>query len=92
MIINGLTNNGKHLITKLRSDANLKYLNEKPRLKGQKGVSGKYDGKLDFKISGIPDLSKWVLVGTDEKYFHLTICTQNFMPSILTVFFEWYYC
>jgi len=72
-----LTNNGKHLITKLRSDANLKYLNDKPRIKGQRGASRKYDGKVDFKKNGISDLSKWILVGADEKYPHLTIYTQQ---------------
>lgn len=76
-IINGLTSNGKHLITKLRSDANLKYLNEKPRLKGQRGPSRKYDGKVDFKKKGVSDLSKWIMVGADEKYPHLTIYTQK---------------
>lgn len=76
-IINGLTSNGKHLITKLRTDANLKYLNEKPRLKGQRGATRKYDGKVNFKKNGISDLSKWVLVGSDEKYPHLIIYTQK---------------
>ena len=76
-IINGLTSNGKHLITKLRSDANLKYLNEEPRLKGQRGASHKYNGKVDFKKNGITDLSKWILVGPDEKYPHLTIYNQK---------------
>lgn len=65
-IMSDLTNNGKHLITKLRSDANLKYLNDKPRIKGQRGASRKYDGKVDFKKNGISDLSKWILVGADE--------------------------
>ena len=76
-IINGLTINGKHLITKLRSDANLRYLNEKPRIKGHRGATRKYDGKVDFKKNSILDLSKWVLVGSDEKYPHLTIYTQK---------------
>ena len=76
-IINGLTSNGKHLITKLRSDANLKYLNEKPRLKGQQGASRKYNGKVDLRKMGVSDLSKWELVGFDEKYSHLTIYTQK---------------
>ena len=76
-IFNGLTSNGKHLITKLRSDANLKYLNEKPRLKGQRGASRKYDGKVDLKKMGVSELSKWELVGSDEKYSHLTIYTQK---------------
>lgn len=76
-IINGLTSNGKHLITKLRLDANLKYLNDKSRLKGQRGATRKYNGKVDFKKNGISDLSKWILVGYDEKYSHLTIYTQK---------------
>lgn len=71
-IINGLRANGKHLITKLRTDANLKYLNQKPRQAGQKGASRKYDGKVDFK-----DLTKWKMIGSDEKYPHLTIYSQQ---------------
>ena len=55
----------------------MKYLNKKPRLKGQKGATRKYDGKVDFKKNGISDLSKWILVGPDEKYPHLTIYTQK---------------
>lgn len=73
-IINGLTTHDKYLITKLRTDANLKYLYNKPRKKGQRGASRKYDGKVDFK-----DLSKWELVGSDEKYPHLTIYTQKLL-------------
>ena len=65
------------MITKLRSDANLKYLNEKPRLKGQRGASRKYNGKVDLRKMGVSDLSKWELVGFDEKYSHLTIYTQK---------------
>jgi Transposase DDE domain len=76
-IFNGLTSNGKHLITKLRSDANLKYLNEKSRLKGQRGASRKYNGKVNLKKMGVSELSKWELVGSDEKYSHLTIYTQK---------------
>lgn len=76
-IINGLTSKGKHLITKLRTDANLKYLNQKPRLKGQRGATRKYDGKVDLKKNDILDLSKWELIGSDEKYSHLTIYTQK---------------
>jgi uncharacterized membrane protein YqaE (UPF0057 family) len=71
-IINGLTSDGKHLITKLRTDADLRYLNNKPRQKGQRGASRKYDGKVNFT-----DLSKWELIGSDEKYPHLTIYTQQ---------------
>ena len=71
-IFETLINQGKHLITKLRVDANLKYLNNKPRTKGQGGAPAKYDGKVIFN-----DLSKWVLVGPDEKYPHLSIYTQK---------------
>ena len=71
-IVNGLIAHNKHLITKLRTDANLKYLHNQPRKKGQRGASRKYDGKVDFK-----DLSKWELIGPDEKYPHLTIYTQK---------------
>ena len=65
-IVNGLSGAGKHLITRLRTDANLKYINTSPRQKGQKGASRKYDGKVTFT-----DLSKWELVGQDEKNLHL---------------------
>ena len=41
-IFHGLTSHGKHLITRQRLDANLKYLNDKPRLKGQRGASRKF--------------------------------------------------
>jgi len=71
-IINGLVENEKHLITKLRTDANLKYLNHKPRKDRQKGASRKYNGKVKFD-----DLSKWDLIGSDEKYPHLAIYTQK---------------
>ena len=71
-IFETLTNKGKHLITKLRVDANLKYLNTKQRTKGQLGASSKYDGKVIFN-----DFSKWVWVGFDEKYPHLSIYTQK---------------
>lgn len=53
------------------------HLNDKPRIKSQRGASRKYDGKVDFKKNGISDLSKWILVGTDEIYPHLTIYTQQ---------------
>jgi hypothetical protein len=62
----------------------LKYLNQKPRLKCHRGATRKYDGKVDFKKNGISDLSKWVLVGSDEKYPHLTIYT----PKLYAVNFD----
>ena len=41
-IFHGSTIHGKHLTTRLRLNANLKYLNDKPRLKGQRGASRKF--------------------------------------------------
>jgi Transposase DDE domain len=67
-----LISKGKHLITKLRTDANLQYLNTKLRAEGQRGKLAKCDGKVDFK-----DFSKWNLIGSDEKYSHLTIYSQS---------------
>jgi hypothetical protein len=46
-----------HLITKLRSDANLRYLYEGPQSDGR-GAPKRYDGKLDWS-----DLSRFELVG-----------------------------
>jgi hypothetical protein len=68
-IVNGLSGAGKHLTTRLRTDANLKYINTSPR---QKGASRKNDGKVTFT-----DLSKWELVGQDEKNPHLTVYNQK---------------
>jgi Transposase DDE domain len=68
----------KQLITKLRTDANLQYLNTKPRVAGQRGKLAKCDGKVDYK-----DFSKWELVGSDEKYNHLTIYAQQlYSPNL----------
>ena len=41
-IFHGSTSHEKHLITTQRLNANLKYLNDKPRLKGQRGASRKF--------------------------------------------------
>ena len=48
-IFHGSTSHGKHLITRQRLNANLKYLNDKPRLKGQRQTSRKYDSKVDLR-------------------------------------------
>jgi len=61
----------KHLITKLRPDANLRYLYTGPRTSKQ-GKPRQYDGKVIWKNL---DLSKWHYVGTDEKYDYLKIFT-----------------
>lgn len=62
----------KHLITKLRPDANMMYLfdrSKNPKAHGNK----KYDGKVDWKTL---DLEKWIHIGTDHKYSYLEIYTQ----------------
>ncbi|WP_299466519.1 transposase [uncultured Microscilla sp.] len=65
-----LTKMNKHLITKFRPDANLRYLlDEKEQAHGNK----KYDGKVNWKNI---QLDKWVGVGRDKKYPHLHIYTQ----------------
>lgn len=57
----------KHLITKLRPDANLKF-----RLEGEhpkrKGPKSPYDGKAVYD-----DLSKWDFIGKDSKYDYLSV-------------------
>ena len=61
----------KHLITKLRPDANLRYFYQGP--KPPKGRPPTYDGKVNWKSL---DLSRWDYVGQDEKYPYLAIYTQ----------------
>lgn len=62
---------GKYLITKLRADANLRFLYQGEHPKGKKGRKQKYDGKVDYT-----DLSRWQFVGPDQKYDHLLLYTQ----------------
>ncbi len=64
---------GKHLITKLRPDANLKYLldrSKNPKAHGNK----KYDGKVDWENL---DLNKWIDLGVHPQREHLHIYTQE---------------
>lgn len=72
-IFNTLSRLGKYLITKLRPDANLRYLYTGPHPKAKKGPKTKYAGKVNWKQI---DLSKWLDVGRDNKYAHLHIYTQ----------------
>lgn len=62
---------GKHLITKLRADANLRYLYQGEHPEGQRGRKRKYEGKVDYT-----DLRKWQFVGPNQKYAHLHLYTQ----------------
>lgn len=63
---------GKKTITKLRPDANLRYLYHGQRT-GKQGRPTQYDGKVNWKSL---DLSKWEHIGSDDKYPHLEIYTQ----------------
>ncbi len=60
----------KQLITKLRWDANLRYLYRGIQ-NGGKGPNRKYAGKVKYN-----DLSKWLFAGIDYKYNHLEIYYQ----------------
>jgi len=60
----------KHLITKLRSDANLRYFFKGKHPKNKKGRKKQFGGKVDWKNL---DLRKWTSVGADYKYPHIKI-------------------
>jgi hypothetical protein len=62
---------GCHLITKLRSDANLRYLYEGPQTSGR-GAPKRYDGKVDFS-----DLARFRKVGPLPDYSHVEVYTQT---------------
>lgn len=70
--IDGLLVHNKHMITKLRADANLRYLSFEPRKQGQRGPSKKYAGKVDCK-----DMSNWELTGADITHEHIIIYSQK---------------
>lgn len=72
-VFNAFARMGKELITKLRPDANLRYLYNGTHEKGKKGAKKKFDGKVNWKQLS---LSKWVDIGRDFKYPHLHIYTQ----------------
>jgi hypothetical protein len=62
---------GCYLITKLRSDANLRYLYEGPQASGR-GAPKKYDGKVDFS-----DLARFEKVGQLPDHQHVDVYTQR---------------
>ena len=62
---------GKHLITKLRPDANLRYLFEGSRPVGKRGPNTIYDGKVDYK-----DVQRWDALGTDIKHGYLQLYSK----------------
>lgn len=63
-----LTSRRRHLITKLRTDANLRYLYEGPRKRGP-GAPKQYDGKVDFA----GDLSGFEAVGVLSDKPHVRV-------------------
>lgn len=68
-----LNKNNKHLITKLRTDADLRFLYNGPHPKGKQGRKRQYGEKVNWKNL---DLKKWESIGQDYKYAHLQIYTQ----------------
>jgi hypothetical protein len=70
-VVTALVEQGKHLISKLRPDANLLQAFEGEHPKGKRGPKPKFGDKAVFN-----DLSKWIYVGTDEKYPCLEIYSQ----------------
>ena len=63
----------KHLITKLRPDANMKYLFDRTKNPNAHG-NKKYAGKVDWKNL---DLNRWIDLGVHPKFDHLHIYTQE---------------
>lgn len=72
-VFNAFAQMGKKLITKLRPDANLRYLYQGEHPQGKQGARKKYDGKVNWKQL---DLHKWTNIGRDLKYPHLHIYYQ----------------
>lgn len=71
-VIQVLRQHDKHIISKLRCNADLKYLldrNKNPNAHGNR----KYEGKVIWKTL---DLNRWIYVGADHKYPHLELYTQ----------------
>ena len=68
-----ITGANKHLITRLRCDANLRYLHDGSRKPGQRGRTPRYAGKVDWKQL---DLSRFDYVGSLEDHRHVALYTQ----------------
>lgn len=62
----------RHFITRLRRDADLYFLWDKPRVPGQRGASKKYDGKAVFN-----DLSRWHKAGEHPQHAHISLYAQQ---------------
>ena len=71
-VIEAVQSKGKHLISKLRPDEDLRYLLDRSKNPDAHG-NQKYDGKVNWKAL---NLDKWIYVGTDQKYPYLRLYTQ----------------
>lgn len=71
-VLDVITAQNKHLIGKLRPDANLRYILDRAENPDAHG-NQKYDGKVNWKAL---NLDKWIYVGQDQKYPHLRLYTQ----------------
>jgi hypothetical protein len=60
----------RHLITRLRHDADLYHLWTKGRQPGQRGPTRLYDGKVSFT-----EMSRWVNAGQHPDHEHITLYT-----------------
>ena len=72
-VFNALTSLNKELITKLRPDANLRFLFNGTHPKNKRGPKTKYAEKVNWKSL---DLRKWHFVGYDKKLKHLKIYSR----------------
>lgn len=81
--VNGVCDEvGWDIVSKLRSDANLKYLYTGPK-ENRRGRPRKYDGKVFFD-----DLSRWTRLGADEnglEYFEVVAWGVSFKRAIKVV-------
>ena len=84
--VDGVTRAGKHFVSKLRSDANLRYLYNGPAT-GKPGRPQKYAGKVIWS-----DLSSWSLISNNELCWVCSSCA--FSPAlkrnVLVVCVTWF--
>jgi hypothetical protein len=70
-VFSAITEAGRELVTRLRSDANLRYLYRGPRKQGP-GAPKQYDGKVHFD-----DLRRFSYVGVLEDKPHIALYTER---------------
>lgn len=71
-IVDLILSHKRHLITRLRTDADLYYLWDKGRQPGQRGPNRLYDGKVAFT-----DLPRWQLAGVHPVHSHISLYSQR---------------